>query len=110
VKGHGNLTLQIPESALIPSGVPIPTTPDTTIDTYRITGAQGTLQGMTGHGVLEFHFFPRAARQTGRGRHGCAHVLAASQVLNRPFQPTWEISRTPWHPNRVGSITVRAEM
>jgi hypothetical protein len=53
---RGSLTLEIPKSVFIPSGVPTSTSPNQIFDTYTITKASGSLKSMTGFGVVEFDF------------------------------------------------------
>ncbi len=56
ITGKGTLTLQIPESVDIPSGLPTATSTNEIVDTYVITRGTGAYQGDTGSGVVEFTF------------------------------------------------------
>ena len=56
ITGKGTLTLQIPESVAIPSGLPTATSTNEIVDTYVITKGAGAYQGDTGSGVVEFTF------------------------------------------------------
>jgi hypothetical protein len=53
---RGSLTLQIPETVVLPAGLPTATGPHEIVDTYLITGGTGAYQGDTGSGVVEFRF------------------------------------------------------
>jgi len=56
ITGKGTLTLAIPKSVEIPSGLPNPTSTNEIIDTYVITKGAGAYEGDTGSGVVIFRF------------------------------------------------------
>ena len=69
VTRKGSLTLEIPKSVMIPTGLPAPTSKGEIVDTYVITGGKGAYKGDTGSGVVEFTFTGKAsagAHQVGR--------------------------------------------
>ena len=84
VNSWGTLTIEIPKSVLIPTGVPTSTVPNQIFDTYTITKASGSYKAVTGFGVVEFDFLssqPIGAEPVRTGRV----VLTFSPLASSPM-------------------------
>jgi hypothetical protein len=56
VAARGTLKLRIPQSVVLPVGLPAPTSPQNIVETYVITKGTRAYRGDTGSGVVEFTF------------------------------------------------------